>query len=392
MSTRRSHAAQGQALTLARQIAEEFGPRLAGSPAEVALAHWLETRWRGHGLVTSLQPVRVLPEPNLGFTLALAFLVVGAVLQQWQPLLAACCAALGTATLISELDRRNILSPLLPTRLSYNVVGVRRAAGRALQRIVLLAHLDTPRANLLAYGRAQLVFRQNMLLVANAGLLLCALLVPEALGVAVPARWLVPLLGVYLAVILALSMYGTLSLPLPAGANDNGSGLAVITSLVEEGWQGRHSEVWFVATAGHETGLWGVKGFLANHRWSGQRVFFLNIDSVGAGVPTLLLSEGHFARARCPAELVHRVARAARDAAVVARAMPSSLPPSDGYAALRRGYLAGTLVGTDPRGIVTNWHSPHDRQDALDPAALANVCSLVRSLLVQLDNEATLPL
>gem|GEM_PF-2571829 len=370
-----------------KHLAAEIGPRRAGSQAENDAARYVHQRMTEAGLTAELQPVRVQTHQHLPSIIGFSLLVTAAILLSPIPPLAAACALAGIGVLLAEATATPLLSRLLPQSPSHNVVGRRPAMGTPQRAVVFTAHLDTAQPTLFAAPRAALLQRQAYVFALNSGLIILVLAAVATFTRLESLVWIGFAAGLYLIVHLAVTLHGVMELPASPGANHNGSGLAVLVQLAEQMPALEQVDTWFVADAGHVTGMAGLRAFLARAGLVPQTTLLVNLEGVGSGAVTLSLLEG-FARAVAVPRVVLGIA-----AEVVARlklpaqARPFQQSNSSAYVALRARIPAITVHALDRRGALPNWQWTTDTIDAIEPMTLEVAAQLAQGLAQKLDQE-----
>jgi Zn-dependent M28 family amino/carboxypeptidase len=148
------------------------------------------------------------------------------------------------------------------------------------------------------------------------------------------------------------------------GANDNASGVAAVLALVER-WARDPLpgvEVLAVTPGCEESGMEGMRAFLASHPLDPARTLVACLDTLGCGRPIVLEAEHALLR--------HRYDEA--DLALV--------PPhverwtiggwTDAIQARFAGIPTVSLLSIGPKGLFTHYHRPDDTPDNVDWASV----------------------
>lgn len=378
--------ADGMMSTL-EHLVRSVGPRRAGSVAESDAARYVHSRITAAGITAELQPVTVSTHQHLPHIIGFGLLVLSAILLSPAPPLAAAAALAGLGVLVAEAVATPVLARLLPRATSHNVVGRRPARLEARRSIVFTAHLDTAQPTLFAEPRAALLQRQAFVFALNAGLILLILAVVATFTGLEGLVWIGFAAGLYLILHLAVTVHGVLDLPPSPGANVNGSGLAVLVELAESLPALDHVEAWFVADAGHETGMAGLRTFLARAGLNRPTTLLVNLEAVGSGTVTVSLFEG-FARAvAVPRSVLGLAAEVISRLKLPAQARPFQQSNSSAYMALRSGIPALTIHALDRRGALPHWHWTTDTLDHIEPTTMEAAAQLARGLALRLDED-----
>jgi hypothetical protein len=246
---------------------------------------------------------------------------------------------------------------LMPRGHGVNVVARLPAAGVVERTFVLIAHLDAQRSGLvwdrriIEAGAARRVATRSMTPAAAAG----------AVAIALGFR---PLVALNVAALADTATRATVP-----GANDNASGVAALLELA-----GRLSadplpgtEVLLVFPGAEESGMGGMRRFLADHPLDPARSFVLGLDTVGSGRPILAAAEG--------AVLAHRYRD--EDLRLVERGAGADAPErwriagwTDPILARRGGVPAASLLSVGEHGMYTHYHRMDDLPDQVDVACV----------------------
>ena len=313
----------------AEALADEIGPRPAGSDAERRAARHLAGRLEGLGREVAVEPFAVWPGWPLGYVINAIVAVIGSVLS-------VSSAKLGTglvllATVLTFLDLAGI-SPttrrLLGRRASQNVVswGERERPGALL----LVAHYDSGPTR--TWPLRPMFWALLMLLVC------CVLRVGGMSGTALTVLQFLPTVALIVYVPLLLDI--ALS-PAAPGENDNASGVAVVLRLAErlDFLEGFGVHVLF--TGSQKAMAQGIRAFLKSHRkqFVRDRTAVLNVDKVGSGEIHLTKKEGPLLTAGSHPQLV----------GLVEAPTLVNREPSDGYAVASAQLPAVTLTCSGER-------------------------------------------
>lgn len=323
--------------------------RDSAGAGEREAAQWVAGRMRAEGV----SDVRV--EPYRGRTTYgwawLAYLAAGVLGPRWAA--AAALAAL-------ELDgsgRRRLLR--WPAGEGANVVGRVPAAGERRRTVVLVAHHDAANTGLMwhpalaatrrPHGTRQEGFAWSLalpLLLRLAGLRRAALwtAAPQALLLADVAR----------------------GATVP-GANDNATGVAGILALAGELARDPlpDAEVLVVSTGCEESGMDGMRAFLAAHPLDPADTLVVSLDTLGSGTPIVLEGEGVLLTHRYP-DLLDGAER---------RRLGGWTDP---ILAVFAGIPAISILSLGPDGTIPHYHHPTDLPEHVDLDCLERCLELAR--------------
>jgi hypothetical protein len=282
------------------------------------------------------------------------------------------------------------LSPSAP---SQNLIGNLPPQGAVERRVVLCAHLDTHRTPVFySSPRWHRIFSRLVtgifLSLALGGLIfgLGALFTWPAVG------WFGLLSGAMQAFGLAMLIPAD-STPFSPGANDNASGVGVITGLLERlaGEPLQHTEVICLLTGCEETGAVGVRAYLDAHAAElGRKTLFIILDEVGTGNLKYLSSDGILYKTSTHPQAL-ALARQARTDLPFEVGERVGLAYTDALPVTRRGLPAITIsVDADPaQGQVSHWHQMSDRIETLDPVTLEKAHEFAWKIIQIIDGDST---
>jgi len=229
-----------------RTLAEDIGPRPAGTDSEHRAAEWLETAFASRGLETEMQEFDTPRTYSWAYAMYHVLTLAAAFAAGYKPFLvwpAFAVSAIVAFFMWGDLETRWGLTRLMPKGPSQNVIArhvPRARRGEQLRKIVIVAHYDS--------ARASLAFAPNMVrnfATTFALMKWCTFLVPVfVLVMAVPFKFLAVLdpylwyatmvVSAYLIVPLVINVHRELFMPFVAGANDNASGVAAMLGVMEQ--------------------------------------------------------------------------------------------------------------------------------------------------------------
>lgn len=292
------------------------------------------------------------------------------------------------AALSLELEvsgRNQWLRHLLPKGEGANVVARIPGRGEVRTTLVLVAHHDAARTGtvwrreLMEAGAARRLRRRTIdpfVAPTTLALLLAALPRPRA-----ARRIGQALLTVALA---ALADIGT-SRTVP-GASDNASGVAAVLELARrfaaEPLDG--VDVRVVLPGSEEAGMGGMRAFLQTHHVDPASTFVLGLDTLGAGTPIVLTSEGGIAPHRYREQDVERVEDAARAAGLPLPERWRVGAWTDPILAVFAGLPAASVLSIGSKGIYPNYHRPSDVPEHVDWASVDACVALAAATAAEL--------
>ncbi len=385
-----------RAYDLLRFIVDEIGPRPAGSEGEAKFLDFAEGFSRDRGLVTERQAVPHVPSP-MGMFPLLVVGIAGLWAAAWYLPVAPWAPWLYVAafSILPRLIRRLRRLGRKGTT-GYNLVATLPAAGEATRRLILCAHHDTARASRIPNPKVGEVARALMRLWPFAALALAALGLARAVDV-----WLGPVvpwgawqaLRVGLAV--ALGLWGlfllayqglTQSRKFSPGANDNGSGVAVLMAAAEALAQEplAQTQVDVIFFSAEESGLIGSEVYVKEHRAQLNGAAVLNLDMVGSGERLTYVSGAGMFPPRRTTRWMNALLRRVRPDM---RGRWYWMGSSDFAPFLAKKVAAASLEASG-KGRENVYHTDRDTMDFVEPALLDEAARLVLDFAAALDSAS----
>ena len=317
----------------------------------------------------------------------------------WARILAAFVALMAVALLLEEARlARPAFDWILPRRPSQNVIAQMPEGGaagdggsRPRPVVLVVAHYDTQRGSWLFAPW----FRPVLPLFFKAaygamGLAVVGLVAGAVAAGAWPTwggwRWAVAVGAILTALLMGfVALAGLTGRPVN-GANDNGSGTAVVLALAER-WARRRSEdveLRFLFTGAEEVGTRGMWAYLRSLQPTRDRpMYVVNVDNVGGGKLRALLNEGMLLPIPCG----HRMRRLAEGLAREGRLTlwPRMLLLStDAGPAAVQGHEVITFIGLDDQGNISNYHWFSDMIHHVDREHLEGVFETISDFVERL--------
>jgi Peptidase family M28 len=355
--------------------------RDSAGAGERAAAAWIAERLRAEGV----DDVRVEPfrgQPHFGPVQA-AHGVAGLAAARMGGVLGAALAAAAAAGL--ELDGSGRSQPLrrwLPAGEGANVVARIRGDGPTL---VVLAHHDAARYGLSWHplktesgaARRLRTRRIDPYLLPEAaalGAIAAGSLLPGRSG-----RWLRVAGAVVTGLAVALQLEAARG-PVVPGASDNATGVAALLALAADPPPGL--DLWLVSCGCEESGMEGMRAFLAAHggELDLDRTLVLGVDTLGAGTPIVLSGEGPVLEHRYAEQDLALVDRAAAKAGLEAPQRWRIGGWTDAVLARLAGLRTVSLLSVGPKGVFTNYHRQSDTPDHVDWESVERCVQLARGV------------
>jgi hypothetical protein len=307
--------------------------------------------------------------------------------------LAAAIAAVALVSSFLELNFwPNPLRWLLPKRTSQNVWAVLPATGRAVQRVVVVGHLDTHRTPFIFGSTARLKFFGVLVGVGFASF--AALTALYLVGAVIQEDVLYPISlapAVLLLILLVVTIQADMT-PYTHGANDNATGAALVLALAErlKDEPLANTEVWALNSGCEEVGLYGAAAFVREHRSKLADAYFIPLDSVGGpgSGPCFITREGMVKPHRSDPGLLALCREiAAQRPELGAYPGVMRLGYTEGAIGIKNGLRTLTFVNLTPAGELPHWHRPTDVFENVDPDVLARTSAFLWELLQRIDSR-----
>ena len=368
-------------------LTQEIGARPATSAAEARAAAYVNSRLRQAGMEVDVQIFRAVPTESIPHGLLYLALAASPFIYLYNRPLALALAVLAVVVFLAEQLAWPIFSSWLPGGKSQNVIGTRPSAQDAQQHLIVMAHLDSGRANLLYHPRWVGSYRRFYLVLLVAVAMLPILI---GLGWLTGEVWLwyaqlVP--AGYITLALLLLLHQEIIMPWVPGANDNASGVAVLLNLAEELQGLQYTTLWLVATGSKEAGRHGARSFLRHYPFPRESTYIVNLDTVGRGQLGIMVREGVLWGRPADPELVQLASESeSSDITVDADPRVYYLTNTDAQAALARGLRALSIVALE-EGRPAFRHWPNDTLANIHPALLERTARLVIGIARRLDRR-----
>lgn len=379
-------------------LADQVGPRGSTTPKEAEAADYAETVYRQLGLRPVRQPVTSARSAWHGYGLGAGiFLLAEVALLAGGRIGAAVAALMALVALVSLLLElyftSNPLRWFLPKGPSQNVYAVIPPRGEVRQKLVIVGHLDTHRTPLVFSSRRWLFAYRWLTLVGIAAVVVNTLLyLYIVLGGPSGVRLLtIPPSGA-LTLFLLMSLQAD-STEYSTGANDNGTGAAMVFGLAERLVETplAHTEVWALSSGCEEVGCYGADTFLRENRDELGEAYFLTIDSVGGPEADLT----YFTRQaliypfHSDPQMLALAGRVTDEHPELgARGVRMVGARTEGALATKHGLRSLSIVNLAKTGIVPpHWHQPSDVVENIDTGLMVRTERFTWELIQALDQD-----
>ena len=154
--------------------------------------------------------------------------------------------------------------------------------------------------------------------------------------------------------------------------------LAAVASMGDDELLGH--DIWFVATGASDCDGAGMKAFLAAHRDKLRGVFFINLESIGAGRLSVVTVEGEQQLLKGDRRIMNLVNKVCKSFHVDCGAFEMPYAKTDAYAALEASRRALTIAGVDGPRLACA-HTEDDLPYNVNPTNIATVSEIVTEVI-----------
>lgn len=154
--------------------------------------------------------------------------------------------------------------------------------------------------------------------------------------------------------------------------------LAAVASMGDDELLGH--DIWFVATGASDCDGAGMKAFLAAHRDKLCGVFFINLESIGAGRLSVVTVEGEQQLLKGDRRIMNLVNKVCKSFHVDCGAFEMPYAKTDAYAALEASRRALTIAGVDGPRLACA-HTEDDLPYNVNPTNIATVSEVVTEVI-----------
>lgn len=154
--------------------------------------------------------------------------------------------------------------------------------------------------------------------------------------------------------------------------------LAAVASMGDDELLGH--DIWFVSTGASDCDGAGMKAFLAAHRDKLRGVFFINLESIGAGRLSVVTVEGEQQLLKGDRRIMNLVNKVCKSFHVDCGAFEMPYAKTDAYAALEASRRALTIAGVDGPRLACA-HTEDDLPYNVNPTNIATVSEVVTEVI-----------
>lgn len=391
----RYNLAMSSALEHLHHLATQIGPRGSTTPQEKEAARYAKTQFEQAGLTTVWQTFTAPKSGYRPYAIAAVLGIVSVAIALVDRPLASGMAALlmlvVTGSVIGELYfQPNPLRLAVPKAESQNVWGKIDATAGAKKTVVLMGHIDTHRTPWVFTTPRRLAFFRLVSTLGTAAYILSIFVFLLMAWVDFgELRWLVLLFVPVHVVVFAVSVQPDTT-PFTQGANDNGSGAAIVLSLAERLAREplQNLNVWAVCSGSEEVGSYGAQAFVAGHRDLLDQFVAISIDNVGgASAGVCYTSKEGILFPLHPDPGLFGLAEQLRiqHPGLDIYTQPYTFLHTDGTCFMIKGVPTLSFVGLTPDGRLPHWHQLSDTIENVDPETVRQTEAFVHELLRRYD-------
>lgn len=154
--------------------------------------------------------------------------------------------------------------------------------------------------------------------------------------------------------------------------------LSAVASMGDDELLGH--DIWFVATGASDCDGAGMKAFLAAHRDKLRGVFFINLESIGAGRLSVVTVEGEQQLLKGDRRIMNLVNKVCKAFHVDCGAFEMPYAKTDAYAALEASRRALTIAGVDGPRLACAY-TEDDLPHNVNPTNIATVSEVVTEVI-----------
>jgi hypothetical protein len=173
------------------------------------------------------------------------------------------------------------------------------------------------------------------------------------------------------------------------GANDNATGVGVMLGLGEvlSNSKLENTEVWLLSTGCEEVGCVGMIRFLKKYEKELADGYFICIDNVGKGHIRYTQAEGLIKAFSCSGKMVGMAHRSSSSLNIDAKPFVCKTYPTNALPCLTRGHEVISILATDRKGLIHNWHWDTDTMENLDENTIHDAFDLVLDMVRSFDSD-----
>jgi hypothetical protein len=321
-----------------------------------------------------------------------ATMICGLLLSPWLSKLGTALVLLGFWNYARHfMGRSTIFTPIIPKKISQNVIARVPSQAESKTNIILMAHYDSARASAIFSPKRVKNFRLSFLLNTYVGIgsIIWAFL-GEYWG---PLLWFkitCLILGTIHLVNIGIHIHREIAHRFVPGINDNASGVAAIFAVLEKLKKQplTKTNIWIVFTGCEEAGIQGAKAFHHQH-WTdlpAENSYLINLDNIGCGNLHYVTGEGMLIYYNYDEALI-RICRELTRQAKYSNWKPLEYRRAyfDALVFAQHGYPCTTLIALDDQNVIPNWHWYSDTLDNIDESTIRSAADFTTDLIRKID-------
>lgn len=380
-----------------RHLSRDIGFRTAGSKGERRAARFVEKELESLGI--SVETQRFHAPSTVAWSKMLSHLVpvAGALVFPANAILSYLLILFGFLFFLLEGFGRSPLAWATPRLQSENVIARISPAGEPETRLVVIAHLDSPRSAF--YYRPGIVRLLRSLYLLDAAcqvalfMLFTVAFGGQLLSMERSRLYFLWHVGLVLATPLFLAMLAIFSKAVSGqetpGGNHNASGVAVLLELarIYSRHQLHKAELWLAFTGASEVSAYGARKMVRRHRRQLRDTYFIVLEGVGRGFPACCSREGRLIPFRANRRLLGLAKRTSQ--AYIHHGtglVKNNLYLGEGFHLLSRGHKAITLCSREEDSIPRFWRWVKDDHLNVDPRSLRMSLEFLRAMVDAVDH------
>ncbi|MDY6795428.1 MAG: M28 family peptidase [Actinomycetota bacterium] len=380
----------------ARHLSRDIGPRPPGSSGERSASRFIEKELRSLDLEPESDRFRTPVTTAWSKSIVHLALVIGVLVFPASSHASFALVCIGFVLFLFEEHGRSPFAWLQPHAQSVNLVTRIHPLKKTERKLVILAHMDSPRSAFYYKPGIVRLYRTAFLLDSLCQILIFMLSTVLYGGylLSMEQDKLSLLWNVSLVVVIppALALLGLLYKSIlgkaTPGGNDNASGVAVLEQIarIYSRRAPHNTELWLVFTGASDGDSSGLKRFIHGNRAQLKGAYYIVLDQVGHGFPVCYRREGRLMPFRANRQLLNLARRISDMHANYGLELRRNfLYLSEGYQLLSRGRKAMTVSSRDKSRYPRYWRWRKDDYDNVDPRTLRLSADFIQAMVDNMD-------
>jgi hypothetical protein len=377
------------------EIAKNIGPRGSTTKKELEAAEYISEKLIQLGYEPVKETFISAKSGWYPYALFAVLVLIAELLFLFRyPITAFFITLVSIVSVITELlFKQNLFRIILPKGKSQNVIVKIKPQQETLEKVILVAHMDTHRTPL-AFSSPLWVKIFDVLVPIGLASAIIMMVIFGFSGLFPWQYWnLVTAPFCIIMVAILIITFHTDFTPYTEGANDNASGVAVCLDLAEKIKEIplNYTETWIVFTGCEEVGCYGADSFAVNHKDGLKNAAWITIDSVGSPNADIcyLTREKFLYEAKSDPGLLS-IADAVRNEnqEIGAKACSNFIGAyTESSIAVKHGFRTITLIALSKDGRFENWHQPSDILENVDMGMVEKCYNLAWNILRKIDEK-----